>query len=393
MSQDRAQVGIDPADGLLAQVRRELDEEVRRLRVSGAFPPSFEHRLDQLFAKVVPAASAEREAQDALDQVERASHVDIEVPLGSRVPGVSLVKRLLRKLMAWYLNYLVQQVNRFTAAAVRALRMLHERVSRLEDEERSRHPLAPPPARRKAEVDISGWTELVRARLAGAAGPVLHADCGEGRLLAALVADGLDAYGTDPRAEMLDEAVIAGLEVRWEEANDHLRGLPDASLAGLVLSGCVDRLDVGAQRELAALAGTKLGAGATVVLLGTTPAAWAAPERSVPGGPASTESAIVESDLAPGRPLHPGTWCHLLAQEGLAGVETVMGPSQARLERVTGSDEVAAVLNANLARLEEVLYGPVSFAVVGTRAAGPTAPVGAAGSAAGDPAMTPPPWP
>lgn len=356
-------VSAEPAsEALLAQVRRELEEEVRRLRRSGAYPPSFEHRLDRLFARVAPTGAADREADDALAQLERASHVDIEVPLGSRMPGVGLVKRALRLLMGWYLNYLVQQVNRLAASTVRALRLLHERVGRLEDQDRSRHPPALPAAQRRAEVDLTGWAGLVRARMAGAAGPVLHADCGEGRLLAGLVADGLDAYGTDPRAELLDEAELAGLEVRWEEAVDHLRGVRDATLGGLVLSGCTDRLEVGGKRQLAALAMAKLAPGAPLVLLGTTPSAWAAPRPGAGGA-----EAAVEADLAPGRPLHPGTWRHLLAGEGLVGIEVVMGPSTGRLDRVADGDAGAAVLNANLARLEEVLYGPASYAVTGSR--------------------------
>ncbi|MGH9062713.1 MAG: hypothetical protein ACRD0L_01820, partial [Acidimicrobiales bacterium] len=83
--------------------------------------------------------------------------------------------------------------------------------------------------------------------------------------------------------------------------------------------------------------------------------------------PALAPGAIVEADLAPGRPLHPGTWAWLLGSEGLAGAEVVLGPPGGALERVPSSDDWAVALNADLARVEAVIYPPASFAVVATR--------------------------
>ena len=74
---------------------------------------------------------------------------------------------------------------------------------------------------------------------------------------------------------------------------------------GLLLTGVVDRLRPGAARALAHLAASRLAPGGVVVLVS------ARPEAAVAIDP-------VVADLAPGRPLHPVTWCHLLARYGLS---------------------------------------------------------------------------
>ena len=79
--------------------------------------------------------------------LERQANVDLEVPTASRVPGVSLVKRTLKKLMIWYLRYLGHQITSFGQATARfgvtvanrvdgldaEVAELRERVARLEE--------------------------------------------------------------------------------------------------------------------------------------------------------------------------------------------------------------------------------------------------------------------
>ena len=79
--------------------------------------------------------------------LERQATIDLQVPTASRVPGVSLVKRSLKKLMIWYLRYLGHQISAFGQATARfgvtvANRVdaldaevadLRERVARLEE--------------------------------------------------------------------------------------------------------------------------------------------------------------------------------------------------------------------------------------------------------------------
>jgi hypothetical protein len=94
------------------------------------------------------------------------------------------------------------------------------------------------------------------------------------------------------------------VEVVLGEVNDHLSGTGDRSVAGVVLAGCVDRLDLVAKVGLLEQALRATRAGGAVVVLTTDQAVWdqglSRPER----------------DLAPGRPLHPETWTLLLRRSG-----------------------------------------------------------------------------
>ncbi|PZS19171.1 MAG: hypothetical protein DLM54_07460 [Acidimicrobiales bacterium] len=355
----------------------EIDQEVRRRRAAGEFPPSFERRLDLLFSRFAPVGTKEGYFEEALNLADRAAYVDIDVPLRSNIAGVALLKRTLRKLMAWYLNYVVQQLVRFSSATMRVLHMFDDRLGELEEEARARrpHPLReddrltpeelftavePLPAQAgwsppDPGAEVGEWASLIRTVLGPSRGRVLHAECASGGLVAALAADGIDAYGVDPRAALLDLPSALGLDVRREDVLEHLRAVAVGSLAGLVLSGCVDYLSVREQRALADLAFDRLAPGGLVVIIGIMPNAWA------------HSTAVVEVDLAPGRPLHPETWCHLLERRGFDDIEAHRGAEEPRLGIVQGAEPEIGVLNANLGLIDRVLFGPASFAVVGVR--------------------------
>src|SRR5205807_4991586 len=128
------------------------------------------------------------------------SHVDVEVPVRSNIPGGQVAKGALRKLMWWYLDYVADQLTRFGSATTRLLNILDNRVSRLEDVAAASDAagrLAPP-------FDPAPWLDVVGAAIAGAPGAVLHADCADGRLLQALAARDVVAYGVDTRDDLLD---------------------------------------------------------------------------------------------------------------------------------------------------------------------------------------------
>jgi hypothetical protein len=176
--------------------------------------------------------------------------------------------------------------------------------------------LTPPPLPEEEVLapgaDPLPFADAIGARLGAPGAPtgrVLHAECGDGALLVSLTAAGIDAYGVDPGTTASDRATQAALDVRRDDVLGHLGSVGDEALAGLVLSACVDRLSLAERRRLLRLAEQKLAPNATVVVIGTTPEAWA---RTV--GP-------VAADLSPGRPLHAATWAHLISQVGFSGVE------------------------------------------------------------------------
>jgi hypothetical protein len=302
----------------------EIDEEVRRRRKAGELLPSFERALDDAFAAQSPDGD-KGAFRAVLEVAERSSHVDVEVPVRSNIPGGQLAKGALRKLMWWYLDYVADQLTRFGSATSRLLHILDDRVSQLEGvgaaaEAAGR--LAPP-------FDPAPWLDTVRVATAGAPGPVLHADCADGGLLRALAARDVAAYGVDTRDDLLDRAATAGLDVRLDHPQRHLHGLADGSLGGVVLSGFVDLLAPPAHARVVGQARAKLRPGGTLVVLGTSPEAWT---QAVP---------VPVADLSPGRPLHAETWQHLLVEGGFEKAEVHLG---------RGPD------------------GPATFAVVGVRA-------------------------
>ncbi|MBO0715257.1 MAG: hypothetical protein J2P59_10915, partial [Acidimicrobiales bacterium] len=269
--------------------------------------------------------------------------------------------------LTWYVNYVVIQLREFTMATLRVLHTLDARVTDLEAGSAVRRPAPLPdgsPGPKTADPSVWGW--LVDAELAGAHGLVLHGECGTGDLVRHLAGRGTDCYGVDPRLDALgDEAggsPLTGLDVRNEEVARHLRSLRGGALGGLVLSGCVDRAALSEKQELAHLAASRLAPGAKVVVIGTAPVAWQRPASSDP-------AAMVEADLAPGRPLHPETWAHLLVLAGLEVTGTHLEPVRQHLDPVPGEGASAAAVNANLALLEATLFGPESYAVVGRRPA------------------------
>jgi hypothetical protein len=298
----------------LEQVRREIDDEVRRRRAAGDFPPSFERKLDELFARFTPTGTADDHFTEALKLADRSAYFDIDVPTGSRKRPRGFVKWSLWQAEAWFVRYVVIQLNHFAASTMRVVHLLDERLSEVELEMAT---LAPP-ALPEADLAVAGvdpmpfvGVMLERLRARGArAGRVLHAECGDGTLLQALHDAQVDAYGIDPGTTEGDKATAHGLDVRRDDVLGHLGSVADEQLAGLVLSGCVDRLSLAERRRMVNLAELKLAPGALLAILSTKPGSW---EPAV---------GAVVADLAPGRPLHPETWTYLLSQVGFTDLST-----------------------------------------------------------------------
>jgi SAM-dependent methyltransferase len=342
----------------LDQVMADIDAEVKRRRASGDLPPSLERELDLVFERFAPVGALDTSFADAVGSAERAAFVNVAVPTASRQPLVGLLKRVLRKLMAWYLNYLAQQMTALGTSVVRALRVLESRVAELEERTEALRATTDDGLDRPVVAqNLSQWHQLVVSTLSGVNGRVLHTECGDGALLGALTSAGIDAYGVDPRGRMVDAAVANGADAWADDPIAHLDAVGDATLAGLVLSGCVDRLALGRQRRLVSLAATKLAPGGALVLLGTSPEAWA---NSV---------APVEADLAPGRPLHVDTWRLFAEQARLSSVEVHEGRADTSIPQVATEVPGSAALNALIDRLNKTAAASGGFAVVGVRSA------------------------
>jgi len=194
-------------------------------------------------------------------------------------------------------------------AAWDALRYLVARLERLERRVDVVADLFPDLARDVPEAEVGPWADHLSDWFTPpeAEGSVIHGESGDGSLLRALHAFGYEVSGIEPRAERVwagagDPAVALG------EVTDRLAEVTDGELAGVILSGCIDRLDTPGKLLLVELVLSKTAPGATVAVLPTDQQAFTA------------ASPVTVSDLAPGRPLHPETWSAVFARVGLVDV-------------------------------------------------------------------------
>jgi hypothetical protein len=198
-------------------------------------------------------------------------------------------------------------------AAFDALRFLAARVERLESRidplglEAAEWPVPVP--------DPSEWAHIVDTWL-GPEDPqamVVVGESGDGSLLTALGGAGRRIVGVEPRGvsvwrafDAVEDRGVEGVEIVLAEVVHHLRTVPDRSAAGVVLLGCVDRLDLAGKLELLDQSVRIIRPGGTLVVLPTDQSAW------------DEALSIPARDLAPGRPLHPETWAMLLRRSGVA---------------------------------------------------------------------------
>ena len=307
-AQPEAALPDDP-QAYVRQVMAEITEEVRVRRASSDLPPRLERELDELFLAHSPVAGRGGDLGEALRLVDSATFIDPVVPVESERAAGTVVKRSLRSVLLWYVGWITHQMSQFASAVSRALHIVDTRLNDLEGQVEERRVPG------SGVVEFPGqhgpgawWAETAVAAVAKVPGRILHAACGDGWLVRLIGKAGGDAYGVDPRADMIDRAELGVLDLRGEDVVAHLRAVAPAGLGALVLSGLVDGLDAGSRAQLLTLVGTCLAPGGTLVLHSASRPAWDA------------DDAPYESDLAAGRPLRPESWCRLFESMGYEAV-------------------------------------------------------------------------
>jgi hypothetical protein len=141
---DRAALpgGVGAAGPDVAAIITGLRTEVERGRATGAYPASLLARLETEF-----------HPDEGLEPPEASVLVESARPLRSGVPlfgGVVIFsKRVVRRLLSWYVAPIARDQTRFNLAILRELRALEDRVARLEGPAASGpdQPEAAPPRR------------------------------------------------------------------------------------------------------------------------------------------------------------------------------------------------------------------------------------------------------
>jgi len=341
----------------LEEVMAEIDAEVRRRRASGDLPAGLERELDELFLEFSPVGLQGRaRLRETLSLVDGSAYVDIAVPTASdRVVG-SYIKRGIRKGLGWYMDFIVTQIVKFAWSVSRMLHVVVDHIEELEATvEAHRSPDLPAAVVPVTHPGATWWAPAAIEALAGVRDRVVVGDCGDGSLVEALGAADIDAYGVDPSDLVLETALDRGLDVRAESVLDHLDVVSGEALGGIVLTGSVQWLRPNERERLLELVSTRVMVDGILVLHSASPESWAA-----------TASPVVR-DLAPGHPLHPETWAHLLGSRGFSVTATVQGGDDRRLAHVGTRAASAATLNAAIDAINERLLGPTEYVVVATR--------------------------
>jgi SAM-dependent methyltransferase len=360
---NRAAAGISPPDEIdVAVLYEQLRAELRRGPSEGT------------------GSGASSAATRAL--AERFWPVTPERELGHGPKA--FVKRVLRKLMRWYVEPLAadqrvyndsvlklvdalsERADDAAAARERAERLVRELEERLARLER-RGPSAPGapvtvaaqpsaaavPDYFAFESRMRGSVESVRGRQRRYVedfrdqAPVLDIGCGRGELVALLGEAGIEARGVDADADMVAYARGDGLEVEQADAVAYLEALGDGSLGGIFMGQVVEHLPPAILVRVFELAAAKLRPGGLLVA-----------ETINPLSPLALRNYF--ADLTHAQPLVPETLELLARQAGFAESEIRFLNEPA--ERLTEPED--PLIAANVRRLNDLLFGPLDYALV-----------------------------
>jgi SAM-dependent methyltransferase len=333
---------------------------------------------------------------------ERWWPVSAERPLERR-PGVRgavlyPVKKVLRRLMRFYVEPFAADQRAFNDAALKLVDELFEEVDlvfgRLDRAEREleqrredarrvaeleerltrveRRPAGAAPATVAAqpaaaalpdyfafEARMRGRSEEIRERQRAYvedfhdAAPVLDVGCGRGELVGLLREAGVEARGVDADADMVAFARGEGLPVEQADLLAYLEGLEDGSLGGIFAGQVVEHLPPPALVRLLQLAAAKL-----------RPHGLFVAETINPLSPLALRYYF--SDLTHAQPLVPETLELLARQAGFRETKLrYLNPPEERLREVPLEDDAAReALAANVRRLNDVLFGPLDYALL-----------------------------
>ena len=339
------------------------------------------------------------------DRAERLWPVSVDrVPRHRRgVRGVvtAPAKALLRPFLRWYVAPLVDAQREFNDVTLkliddlyeqlqtrldeRLLEELEERMLRLERLGRAPSaqpapmiaPASPPPpvasappaldyfafeARmRGSRADVSDRQRGYVADFQGAA-PVLDIGCGRGEFLALLRDAGIEAAGVDSDRDMVEFCRSEGLDVEHGDALAYVERLEDASLGGAFAAQVVEHLPPSPLVRLLELLVVKLRPGGVFVAETMNPLSLVAMKNYF-------------ADLTHAQPLVPETLVLLARQAGFAHTEVRFlnePPPDERLRPVELPpdpvfDEARIALAANVARLNEVVFGPQDYALIASK--------------------------
>jgi len=200
---------------------------------------------------------------------------------------------------------------------------------------------------------------------------VLDVGCGRGEFLQLLQEHGVTGRGIDLNHEMVAACAAAGLDVREADALSFLRGLPEASLGGLLAAQVVEHLEPDYLLAVLDEAFRVLRPGSPIALETINVGSWSAFFTSY------------LRDLTHVRPIHPDTLKFVVTASGFLDAEIQLRAPLPESEKLLSTPRVtrevdlattgpegrgllalADAFDRNVERLNLQLYGPLDYAVI-----------------------------
>jgi SAM-dependent methyltransferase len=207
------------------------------------------------------------------------------------------------------------------------------------------------------------------AELLAAHQPIVDVGCGRGELLDRLAARGLEVVGVEPDSGMVADARDRGLTVHQMFAGDYLRSVPDRSIGAIISTHVVEHLRLDHLIEFIELSERKLAPGGIFVAETPNPSSLIVLGNSYIMDPTHVW------------PLHPSLLAFLAESAGFRDVRLnfyspALDYQLKPLDASTADENLRSLvdqINADFARLNDVLFGPQDYAIIAT-----TAPAGQA---------------
>jgi O-antigen chain-terminating methyltransferase len=183
---------------------------------------------------------------------------------------------------------------------------------------------------------------------------VLDLGCGRGEFLDLLKSKWIDAEGIDINEQMVSICKDKGLICSKGDILERLAEHENDSLGGIFSSQVVEHLPPDYLKRMLEIAYVKLEPSSPIVLETINPTSVFALVQ------------IYHLDISHKQPIHPQALKYLLESSGFEDVQIqYSAPLEEMLKTLPGADEHTALLNANIDRLNKLLFSPPNYAAIG----------------------------
>ena len=393
-----------------------LQQRVERRRREGAYPAELEADLDAHFRRIAahrPAPYDYSGLRSRLGNLDEAmGFTPAAIAYDSGVPGGTALHRAIGKAVSRQTAGILEQLHTFAvavrnvlqevavvlehpnahvhtellgqvdllmerfadlertptgpAASVASLADLRRRVDELERQADPRH-FTPwfgaatfEDQFRGSEADLRERYVGLTKRLVGCS-PAVDLGCGRGEFLQLLREAGLEVRGVEIDRSLVDLGRQNGLPIEYGDAVSWLAAEPDESLGAITLIQVIEHLSPKDRTEIVRLAFEKLRPGGRILIETLNPQSLYIFARAFYADPTHDT------------PVHPAYLEFLLKEAGFheIGIEWRSPPPDGEalrpLDAGSADGDLVAQLNANIARVNAILFGPQDYAILAVR--------------------------